>query len=54
MIVRRLKSGFTPNDVQEVRRRFHDIVRKAAHKAEALPKQTARPLKLSGGTTSER
>jgi hypothetical protein len=34
MIARRPKSGFTPSDVQEVRRRFDDIVRKAAHKAE--------------------
>jgi hypothetical protein len=45
MIARRPKSGFTPSDVQEVRRRFDDIVRKAAHKAEAPP--IARALKPS-------
>jgi len=44
MIARRLKSGFTPSDVEEVRRRFHDIIRKAAHKVDATPKQTPRPV----------
>jgi hypothetical protein len=44
MIARRPKSGFTPSDVQEVRRRFHDIIRKAAHMAEALSKQTPTPV----------
>jgi len=46
MIARRRKSGFTPSDVEEVRRRFHDIIRKAAHKidVDAPPKQTPRPV----------
>jgi len=41
MIARRPKSGVTPSDVQEVRRRFHDIIRKAAHMAEAPSKHAA-------------
>ena len=45
MIARRSKSIFTPSDVREVRRRFHDIVRKAAQQAAATPRQAARPLK---------
>jgi len=48
MIARRSKSVFTPSDVREVRRRFHDIVRKTAQQAAATSKQAARPLKASG------
>jgi hypothetical protein len=47
MIARRSKSIFTPSDVREVRRRFHDILRKAAQQAAATSKQAARPLKPS-------
>jgi hypothetical protein len=43
MIARRSKSIFTPSDVREVRRRFHDIVRKAAQQGAATSKQAARP-----------
>jgi hypothetical protein len=52
MIARRSKSIFTPSDVREVRRRFHDIVRKAAQHAAATSKQAARPLKPSGFSIS--
>jgi len=48
MIDRRSKSIFTPSDVREVRRRFHDILRRAAQAAAPTSKQAARPLKPSG------
>jgi len=36
---------FTPSNVSDVRRRFYNVVRKAAQRAEAAAKYTGPPLK---------
>ncbi len=54
MIARRPKSGVTPSDVQEVRRRFHDIIREAAYMAEAPSKHARAPFSVPAGSTSEK